>query len=114
MLISDLTLRAICGELERASYKWFKIGIQLGIPWETLKQFEKEHDPLSAVINYWLNRNVTESDVPISWHSIVSALKTVREAGLAEQIKAKYCQQESTEVEKGKISSVDKPHTIES
>ena len=94
-------MRAVCGELERASHKWFKIGIQLGIPWDTLKQFEKEDDPLSAIINYWLKGNVTESVVPISWDSIVSALKTVGEAGLAEQIKAKYSQYESTKAEKG-------------
>ena len=95
--IPDLVLRVICNELGRVSLKWFRIGIQLGIPHYKLKEFEEERDPLSAIIEYWLNGNVLESAaVPISWKSIVAALKadSVGEPGLAEQIYKKYCQQE--------------------
>ena len=75
---------------------WFQIGIQLGIPHYKLKAFKEEPDPLSAVIDYWLMGNVPESTVPISWKSIVAAMKvdSVGEPGLAEQIYRKYCQQE--------------------
>ena len=76
--------------------KWLEIGIQLGIPRSKLLEFKKEDDPLSAVVDYWLRGNVTESVVPISWESIVTALKSkyVGEPGLAEEITKEYCQQE--------------------
>ncbi len=64
---------------------WFKIGVQLGIPHSKLLEFEEMRDPLAAVIDYWLKGNVTESASPISWNSIVTALKSayVGEPGLA-------------------------------
>lgn len=82
-------LRAICNALAGIKTKWFEIGIQLGIPRSKLEEFEEKRDPLSAVVDYWLKGNVTESVVPISWKSIVDALKSkyVGEPGLAEQIK---------------------------
>ena len=69
------------------AHKWFKIGVQLGIPYNKLKEFEKEDDPLSAAVNYWLSGNVKE--VPVSWSSIVAALESshVGETGLANRIK---------------------------
>ena len=74
--------------------KWFKIGIQLGIPRDKLLEFQQSPDPLSAVVDYWLRGNVTESVIPISWQSIANALKSKRvgEPGLAEQIIKDYCQ----------------------
>ena len=75
------------------AHKLFKIGVQLGVPHHKLKEFEKEADPLSAVIDYWLSGNV--EGVPVSWRSIVAALKSnhVGETGLANRISRKYCQQ---------------------
>ena len=66
------------------------IGVQLGIPHAKLLQFRDEIDPLSAVVNYWLRGN---AGVPISWKSIVTALKSeyVGEPGLAQRIYSKYC-----------------------
>ena len=80
-------------ELGKVKHKWFEIGIQLGISRGKLKEFEKEVDPLSAIIDYWLNRNV--KGVPISWRSVVAALESshVDETGLANTINEKYCQQ---------------------
>ncbi len=57
-----------------AQYKWFEIGIQLGIPRHKLKWFRKEDDPLSAVIDYWLCGNV--ESVPLTWRSVVEVLKS--------------------------------------
>ena len=75
------------------------IGVQLGIPKNKLKEFKKEDDPLSEVVDYWLSGNVTESVVPISWKSVVAALKSghVGEPGLAEEI----CTKHDAKVEKG-------------
>ncbi len=84
--------------------KWFRIGIQLGIPRSTLEKFKKdEDDPLSAVVNYFLKGNVKKLS-PISWKSIVAALESeyVGESGIAEQIIEEYCKPEDTKVEKGK------------
>ena len=89
--LAHLILMTICMELGKVAHKWFKIGVQLGIPRHILKEFEKEVDPLSAVIDYWLNGNV--EGVPVSWRSIVAALESshVGEAGLAKEVSKKYC-----------------------
>ncbi len=99
LVLADLTLRTICKELGRASHKWFKIGILLGIPRHVLKQYEKEDDPLSAVIDYWLEGNAEATAAPISWYSITEALDSVKEAALADKISKKYCQQEDYKVD---------------
>ena len=87
-------------ELGEVAHNWFKIGVQFGVPRHKLKEFEKEDDPLSAVIDYWLNGN---SKVPVSWRSVVAALESshVGETGLASTIKKKYCQQLHTPEEIG-------------
>ena len=91
-------MRIICDELGSVETKWFKIGVQLGIPRSKLQEFKKEDDPLSAVVDYWLRGNVPESDVPISWESIVKALRSVSvgEPGLADRITLKYCMDRET------------------
>ncbi len=67
------------------------MGIQLGIPRHVLKQFEKEDDPLSAVVDYWLEGNVMKPATPVSWKSVVAALEaeSVEEKALAESISKK-------------------------
>ena len=91
IIAAGLVLRKIINELATVDYKWFKIGIQLGLPRHVLKRFEKDDDPLSAVIDSWLNGNA-DPDIPISWSSIVDALKakSVAEAGLAAEISEEY------------------------
>ena len=92
-------------ELGEIDHKWFKIGVQLGVPHGKLKGFEKEVDPLSAVINFWLSDNVEDTEVPVSWRSVVAALKSsyVGETGLANSINSKYCHMHQNEMEnKGK------------
>ena len=96
----DLILRIVYNELGGISHKWFKIGLLLGIPHNVLKRFEKEADPLSASLDYWLKGNVTsEEAAPISWKSVVDALRSdhVGEPALAERIGKKYFQQDSKE-----------------
>ena len=91
---ADLDLRTICNLLGSVKSKWFEIGIQLGIPRHKLVEFRKEDDPLSAAIDYWLKGNVLDSVVPISWASIVAALKSehVDETAVADRINSEYCQ----------------------
>ena len=93
-----MNLRAICNELGRIKHKYFEIGIQLGIPRNKLLEFTK--DPLSAAMDYWLRGNAMDTPVPISWTSIVTALKSphVDEGGLADAISKKYCQEENQQL----------------
>lgn len=88
----SLDLKTVCEKLGEVTYKWFKIGIQLGIPYHKLMEFREESEPFIAVINYWLKGNV--EDVPLIWSSIVTALSSrfVGEVGLARRIsKECYC-----------------------
>ena len=96
-------MRTICGELGVIAFKWFKIGVELGVSHGKLKEFEQEDDPLAAVIHYWLDVNVEVLEVPVSWGSIVAALKSsyVGETGLANRISRKYCQQQNTVQDNG-------------
>lgn len=91
---TDLALKIVCSELGTVSHKWIQIGVQLGIPHHVLKKFEKEDDPLSSTINEWMKGNARDSGIPVSWKSIVSALKdpTVEERGLAETLSIRYSQ----------------------
>ena len=100
--IAHLDLRTICMELGEVAHKWFKIGVQLGVSRGKLKEFEKEADPLSAVIDYLLNGNI--EGVPVSWWYVVESLKTnyVDEPGLANKMSKKYCQKQDICEEKGK------------
>lgn len=99
-----LTLRVVCDALGTIKTSWQKIGVQLGIPHHRLQEFKADDDPLAAVVDYWLQGNVTESVVPISWQSIVTALKSehVGAPGLADKLRKKYCQLEDTSVKKGR------------
>ena len=92
-------VRSICNELGIVKFKWFEIGIQIGIPRNKLMEFQKEDDPMAAGVDYWMNGNVENAS--LSWRSIAKALRhrRVKESMLAQQIEDKYCQQE----DKGQI-----------
>jgi hypothetical protein len=98
---SSLTLKDVCGELGEIQHLWFTFGVQLGIPRNKLKEFERESDPLSAVIDYWLRGNV--ECAPISWEHIAKALGSshVGETGLARRIRIKHCEKEGDQARKG-------------
>ncbi len=90
--------------MDVVKYKWFKIGLQLGIHYHKLQEFKKEEDPLAAVIDYWLKGNVEK--YPLTWESIVIALKSI-ESGLAKRLKRKYCHEEGKVDDAGKIRLFD-------
>ena len=87
---ATFTLREICNALATVKYKWFYIGVQLGIPPHKLKEFEKGADSLVETVDYFLKGNV--EGVPLSWDSIVTALKSdhVGEPALAKHLQNVY------------------------
>ena len=93
-----MDLKTVCNIFGKVAHKWFKIGIQLGIPRKTLLGFKKDDDPLSAVVDYWLNGNAGSGGVPVSWKSIKEVLNSehVDESGSANQVNQEYCQQNET------------------
>lgn len=110
--VAFLVLRTICNELGIIKYKWFEIGVMLGIPRGKLMEFRKLDDPLAAAVDYWLNRNV--ENVPLSWRSIVKAVESshVSETGLAKRISKKYCQKQSCAEDKGQSITITPPMMI--
>ena len=66
--------------------------MQLGLSHNEIKKFEKEDDPLSVLISYWIDGNA-RNGVPRNWESVVEALRSrqVDESGLARRIEEKYC-----------------------
>ena len=104
-------MKTVSHELGKVGEKWYKIGVQLGIPAHILNKFKKEDDPLIAALSYWLAGNLTVPVIPISWKSIVAALKShsVEESGLAEDINKKYCEGESIHEIKRGTSIFKKP-----
>ncbi len=87
IIVNDL--RVLRNLLDVVARKWYMIGIQLGIPKNKLDEFQNLDDPLSEVINYWLQGNV--KGAPVSWETIVEVLRTehVGEPGLATKIQIK-------------------------
>lgn len=84
-------------------YKWSKIGLQMGIPYHKLKEFEKEEDPLAAIIDYGVTGNIESPS--FGWKSIVEALRKSDNCGLAKRLEHKYCQMESTNEDDSGIDS---------
>ncbi len=81
-------IATLCKELGKAESKWFKIGTHSDVPFDKLKEFEKESYPLAAVFNYCLKGNVK---VSLTWKSVCDTLKDIDECELAEMISKKYC-----------------------
>ncbi len=75
--------------------QWFKIGIQLGVPYHMLQEFKEVDDPLVSVFDYCL-RGIMET--PLTWQSIIDALESchVDEGNLADKIRKKYCLQKDS------------------
>lgn len=88
-------MKTVTDELSTVASKSHAIGVQLGVPYDKLQAFKSRNETgemfLAAIVNYWLKGN---SKVPISWNSIVDALKSdfIGEVGLAKEIYMKYCQ----------------------
>ena len=92
--VLKLDVRTLCKELGRVTYKWFKVGTQLGVPHHKLKEFQKENDPraLASTCHYLISNGTTNGD-PLTWECVVKALDSnhVGEHGLAMSIRKKFC-----------------------
>ena len=104
---SDFNSETICEELRPVSFKWFKIGIQLGLPHKDVKRLTKEdqESSLKAIIEFWMAGDEKEWTVPINWQSVVQALRSdhVGEAEFAKQVYFKFCRKNIVKVDKGML-----------
>ena len=91
---TEPTLKALLNELHPVRDSWFKIGLQLDIPYTELICFRKAHsdlaDQMCEMLMHWLN---TAVDPPPSWEAVVTALRSpsVNEMTVAAQLESKYC-----------------------
>ena len=88
----SFNLKTIVNELSPVKYKSTKLGVQFGVPTYKIKEFDKDDDPLTSIVDYWLRGNV-KNGPSRNWESIVSILRSrhVDESGLADKISRKYC-----------------------
>ena len=88
-------LRILSNELDPVKLKWREIGQQLGIVEEEFKQcthpewFTNPAELLCEVLDFWLKGNTSVSP---TWESVVSALESVGEVELSQQLKDRYWQ----------------------
>ena len=76
--------------------KWYEIGVELKLQHREVREIQNdsrnctEVQYLTAMLSLWLNMLL---DPPQTWPVIVEALRsrTVNRAGIAEQIRGKYC-----------------------
>ena len=93
LVLSDYSLNTIYDELGEAKCQWFKIGDVLGIPHDKLQEFRNQEDSLRTMIEYCQFGDVDGVGTPLTWTSVVTALKSsdVGRSGLAKKIEQKYC-----------------------
>ena len=92
-VIKELTL------IQQFDYTgWYQLGLHLGLYEPTLKAIEQDcrgkvKECLMECISAWLKEedNVKETGGGPSWLSLVSALETMGENQIANNIKIKYC-----------------------
>ena len=86
----------VCFRLKTIASKWYNFGISLGIPYHKLESFRQNNSrqPLFEVIAYWHDGNVNGPMQPVTWDSIVTALRLTDARGLADEIEADYCRRE--------------------
>ena len=77
----------VCGRLKAIRSRWYNFGINLGVPKDVLDGYKGNDNSLSDVIGYWHDGNVG----PVTWDSIVVALKLTEAKRLAKEIEAEYC-----------------------
>ena len=86
-------LKSLHCELHPVRDKWFSLGVQLQVPFETLRCIETEHNQMSRrlleMLTVWLNC----TDPPPTWNILTEALDSppVGEKLLAQQLRDKYC-----------------------
>ncbi len=87
----ELNMMNICKDFHNVQYKAEEIGILLGIKMGQIKLFKKDGNVFMEVMDYWLKGNVVQGR-SVTWDTLVRVLEEISEAGLAMEIKKKYCQ----------------------
>ena len=94
----------VLNAIHTAREKWFQIGLQLKITFQTLSVIRRErHDKatecLTEMLQMWLN----SVSPPPTWSGLVQALSSalVAEQRLAKDIRAKYCHQDGEQTTPG-------------
>ena len=88
------TLKELLNELHPVQAKWFNIGLELGIPHNTLNGFKQMYtiplDLMREMLMHWLD---TAVDPQPTWEAVVAALRSaiVDKKKVAEQLESKYC-----------------------
>ena len=86
-------LSAIC----TVRHKWYYIGLELKIPFQTLNVIRTEqHNNTTDCLTEMLQKWLTSISPPHTWSDIVQALSSapVGEKRLAEEIRKQYCHQD--------------------
>ena len=87
-------LRIVSNELDPVKLKWREIGQQLGIVEEQFKQcthpewFTNPAELLCEILDFWLKGNTSVSP---TWESVVTALESLGEVELSQQLREKHC-----------------------
>ena len=93
-LYTELCLGALLNQLHLVRARWYNIGLQLGIPYNTLDCFKQMYsdpsDLMREMLKHWLQTAVKPHP---SWEAVVAALRShcVDEQLVAEQLESKYC-----------------------
>ena len=77
--------------------KWYYIGLQLKIPFQTLNVIRTEHrDNTSDCLTEMLQKWLTSVSPPPTWDGLMQALSSapVGQKRLAEEIREQYCHQD--------------------
>ena len=99
MCKGESDLLKIIQELEKIAYRWYHIGLTLGLLNSTLeniksKEHEDNHDLLRGVIVEWLKMNYdTTKFGPPTWRRIVEAVRATtggKNPALADRLASKY------------------------
>ena len=92
-MYTEPSLKALLNELHPVRANWFKIGLQLDIPYTDLNCFKKMYSDPTDSLCEMLMRWLKTTPLP-TWEAVVSALKSpvVAEENVAAQLESKYCQ----------------------
>ena len=85
MLLGELQLRNLILQTKKVEYKWFELGIALGVPIVKLERIYDKHNdsPVKALIRvyrYWL---ADKNGLMPTWMKLVIALQKIDEYSLS-------------------------------
>ena len=85
MLLGELELRNLILQTKKVEYKWFELGIALGVPVEKLERIYDKHNdsPVKALIRvyrYWL---ADKNGLMPTWMKLVIALQKIDEYSIS-------------------------------